>query len=242
MQVSFLEGCILGFYANTWKCVCVICDIPSPVHTILRWCSRKESACNAGDSGSIPELGRPPGVGIGNPLQYSCLDNSRGRGAWWAIVHGVTKSWTWLSPHTHTHTHTHTDILLLTIKASDIRGGWLEFLFLSVDSLNLGSAWFLHLLSYLAPASELGCRCIFTVEWAHPQRTLLFQDHLLESSPLDFPWPWWTLGKTQEALPLHLAPSPTTDSSNWATHAAAKLQGIFVLSSSKSKHSGTWIR
>ena len=108
MQVSFLEGCILGFYANTWKCVCVICDIPSPVHTILRWCSRKESACNAGDSGSIPELGRPPGVGIGNPLQYSCLDNSRGRGAWWAIVHGVTKSLTWLSPHTHTHTHTHT--------------------------------------------------------------------------------------------------------------------------------------
>ena len=43
--------------------------------------------------------------------------------------------------HTHiTHTHTHTDILLLTIKASDTRSVWLEFLFLSVDSLNLGSA------------------------------------------------------------------------------------------------------
>ena len=41
---------------------------------------------------------------------------------------------------THTHTHTHIHILLLTIKVSDTRGGWLEFLFLSVDSLNLGSA------------------------------------------------------------------------------------------------------
>ena len=221
-------------------CVYVIRDIPSPIYTHLRWCSGKGSACNAGDSGSIPELERPPGVGIGNPLQYSCLENSRGRGAWWAIVHGVTNSWTWLSPHTHTHTHIH--ILLLTIKVSDTRGGWLEFLFLSVDSLNLGSAWFLHLLSYLASASELRCRCIFMVEWAHPQRTLLFQDHVLESSPLDSPWPWWMLGKIQEALPLCLAPSPTTDNPNWATHVAVKLQGIFVLSSSKSKHSGTWIR
>ena len=52
----------------------------------------KKSACNAGDSGSIPGLGRSPGEGNGDPLQYPCLENSMDRGAWWAIVHGVTKS------------------------------------------------------------------------------------------------------------------------------------------------------
>ena len=57
----------------------------------------KESACNVGDLGSIPGLGRSPGVGNGNPLQYSCLVNSMDKGAWWATVHGVTKSWTQLS-------------------------------------------------------------------------------------------------------------------------------------------------
>ena len=56
-----------------------------------RWLSGKESTCNAGDSGSIPELGRSLGEGIGNPLQYSCLGNPMDRGAWWVIVHGVSK-------------------------------------------------------------------------------------------------------------------------------------------------------
>ena len=54
----------------------------------------KASAYNAGDPGSIPGLGRCPGEGNGNPLQYPCLVNSMDRGAWWAIVLGVTKSWT----------------------------------------------------------------------------------------------------------------------------------------------------
>ena len=52
----------------------------------------KESACDAGDLGSIPGLRRYPGEGNGNPLQYSCLENSMDRGAWWATVHGVAKS------------------------------------------------------------------------------------------------------------------------------------------------------
>ena len=51
----------------------------------------KESACNAGDPGSIPGLGRSPEEGNGNPLQYSCLENSMDKGAWWATVHGVAK-------------------------------------------------------------------------------------------------------------------------------------------------------
>ena len=62
----------------------------------------KESACNVGDPGSIPGSGRFPGEGNGNPLQYSCLENTMDRGAWWATVHGVTKSWTQLSTRTHT--------------------------------------------------------------------------------------------------------------------------------------------
>ena len=53
----------------------------------------KESACNAGDQGSVPGLGRSPGEGNGNLFQYSCLENSMDRGACWARAHGVAKSW-----------------------------------------------------------------------------------------------------------------------------------------------------
>ena len=57
----------------------------------------KESACNAGDLGSIPGLGRSPEEGNGYPLQYSCMENSMDRGAWQPTVHGVVKSRTQLS-------------------------------------------------------------------------------------------------------------------------------------------------
>ena len=57
----------------------------------------KESACNAEDLGLSPGLGRSPGDGNGNPLQYSCLENFLDRRAWQATVHGVTKSQTQLS-------------------------------------------------------------------------------------------------------------------------------------------------
>ena len=64
----------------------------------------KNLPANAGDRrdvGFIPGLGISPGVGNRNPLQYSCLENSTDRGAWWAIVHGVAKSQTPLSVHTN---------------------------------------------------------------------------------------------------------------------------------------------
>ena len=57
----------------------------------------KNPPANAGDArdmGSILGLGRSPGGGHDNPLQYSCLENSMDRGAWWATVYGVAKSWT----------------------------------------------------------------------------------------------------------------------------------------------------
>ena len=52
----------------------------------------QETTYNAGDTGSIPGLGRSPGEGSDNPLQYSCLGNPEDRGAWWATVHGVAES------------------------------------------------------------------------------------------------------------------------------------------------------
>ena len=62
----------------------------------------KELACNAGDLGSIPGVGRSPGEGNDNPPQCSCLGNPMDRGAWQAIVQGVTKIWTQLSDfHSH---------------------------------------------------------------------------------------------------------------------------------------------
>ena len=62
-----------------------------------RWLSGKESSCqrrDAGDAGLIPGSGRSPGEGNSNPPQYRCLGNPMDRGAWWATVHGVAKSWT----------------------------------------------------------------------------------------------------------------------------------------------------
>ena len=70
----------------------------------LWWLSSKESTCKAGDLGSSPGLGKSPGGGHGNPLQYSHLENPMGRGAWKATVHGVAKSWTRLKrQHAHMH-------------------------------------------------------------------------------------------------------------------------------------------
>ena len=57
----------------------------------------KESACNAGDLGLIPELGISPGEGNGIPLQYPCLENLVEKGAWWAAAHGVAKNQAQLS-------------------------------------------------------------------------------------------------------------------------------------------------
>ena len=64
----------------------VICTLGFPHSSV-----DKESACNAGDLGSIPGLGSSPGEGNGNPLQYPCLEDPMDRGAWWATAHGVTR-------------------------------------------------------------------------------------------------------------------------------------------------------
>ena len=79
----------------------------------------KESACNSRNLGSIPESGRSPREGNGNPLQYSCLENSMDRGAWQAIVHRVSKSQTgmsnfhFLSKHLTSHYESYSNLLSL---------------------------------------------------------------------------------------------------------------------------------
>ena len=83
---------------NDWLMTCSFLCQPEdfPVGSDI-----KESACNTGDPGLIPGAGSgqgwSPGEGNGNPLQYSCLENPMDRGAWWATVPGVARSWTRLS-------------------------------------------------------------------------------------------------------------------------------------------------
>ena len=71
-------------------CVYIYISFPGGSHS-------KESACNVGNLGLIPELGKSPGEGNGSARQYSCLENPMDRGAWRAAVHGVAKSGTRLS-------------------------------------------------------------------------------------------------------------------------------------------------
>ena len=72
-----------------------------------RWLSGRESACQAGDTGSIPWSGRSPGEGNGNPLQYSCLENPKDRGAWRAIVHRGHRDSDTTKETYHTYIHIH---------------------------------------------------------------------------------------------------------------------------------------
>ena len=76
--------------------VSIICQL-KPRKGFSGGSDSKVFTCNVGDLGSIPGLGRRPGKGNDYPLQYTCLENSRDRGAWRAAIYGVTKSWTQLS-------------------------------------------------------------------------------------------------------------------------------------------------
>ena len=72
----------------------------SPTRQFLDGSAVKNPFANTGDCGSIPGLGISSRGGNGNPFQHSCLDNTMGRGAWWAIVQRVARSWTQLNEHT----------------------------------------------------------------------------------------------------------------------------------------------
>ena len=103
-----IHACYTRYLLTSYFCTAV----PYDEKDICFWCyfcrsqgfpggsEVKASACNVGDLGSIPGLRRSPGEGNGNPLQYSCLANPMDRGAWWATLHRVAKSWTRLSDFT----------------------------------------------------------------------------------------------------------------------------------------------
>ena len=84
---TYLVTCLLDIYSK----LCMLIQSFSVAQLV------KESTCNVGDPGSIPGSGRSPGVGYGNTLQFLAWRIPIDRGAWQVIVHGVAKSWTWLS-------------------------------------------------------------------------------------------------------------------------------------------------
>ena len=94
---------------SPWDCTTVGRDLVAKQNQSLPGGSGgKESACNVGDPGMIPRSRRSPREGNGNPLQYSCLENSIDRGTWQATVHGVIKSPTRLTTiYTHIYTYIH---------------------------------------------------------------------------------------------------------------------------------------
>ena len=85
------------------------------------------------DSGSTPELGRSPGEGDRNPLQYSCLGNPMGRGTWQATVHWAAENWTRLSIHAHTYSTYHFSDLqvysLVTLTTFTMPGNYYHYLY-----------------------------------------------------------------------------------------------------------------
>ena len=127
------------------------------------------SACNVGDRGLIPGLGRPPGEGNGNPLQYSCLKNPTDGGAWWATVHGVKKSRTRLSDFT----------LLLVLQASVLES-------LSITLLN----W-----DYSLVAQRLKCLPAMWETWV---RSLGPEDLLEKEMAIPYSLLPWDIPSTEE--------------------------------------------
>ena len=91
---SFLHKRAHGYFLSEWR-------YPLDQHCFPGGSASIESACNAADPSWLSGSGRYPGEGNGHPFQYSCLENPY-RGAWWVLVHGVTKSRTQLSNYTTT--------------------------------------------------------------------------------------------------------------------------------------------
>ena len=83
-----MEHAITYYLQLTFYCEIIIDSEESRVSLVAQM---KESACNVGDPGSVPGLGRSPGEGNGNSLQYPCLRNLMDREVWWATVPGVAK-------------------------------------------------------------------------------------------------------------------------------------------------------
>ena len=113
MNMEFLCGVMKMFWKWIVAMVVQLCE--STENCFPGDSEVKASAWNAGDPGSIPGSRRSPGEGNGNPFQYSCLENPMEGGAWWATVHGVTKSWTRLGDFTFTFFTVHSKRINFTV-------------------------------------------------------------------------------------------------------------------------------
>ena len=100
MNIFMHTGINVGLYIQSY-----ICKWASQVVLVVKNLPVNEG--DARDTGSIPGSGRYPGEGKGSPLQHFCLENSMERGAWWATVSGVSRSWTRQSEHVSVNMHTH---------------------------------------------------------------------------------------------------------------------------------------
>ena len=107
-----------------------------------------------GDPGLIPGLGRSPGEGNGNPLQYTCLENSMDGGAWWATVHGVMKSWT----RQRLHDFTMPSWLALTFLLLSFN--LIMQIFLPTIIFLFSKRWFL---CFTVPFLIISCSCLMYV-------------------------------------------------------------------------------
>ena len=155
----------------------------------------KNPPANTGDKRDtvlIPGSGRFTGVGNGNPFQYSCLENSMDRGAWQAVVHGVTKSWTCEHARIHTHTHTHNYLYFTRFTPTHCwSDGRRRYKFFLADKLKLidgeRTGWSWEQLSWMELACQLTSQAVQvssgcwgkTLEWdfleSHLRQNLLFQ-------------------------------------------------------------------
>ena len=172
-------------YARICVCVCIITEV-----SVNSWggfpgsSDDKESAYNAGGTGSIPGSGRSPGVGNDYPLQHSYLENSMDRGAFWATVHGVTKSQTRLS-----HWH-----LITVLRAM-----------LTLNILSHANAFNSRLCEYacthmfLQHTHVCTCTCGWnSVTW-HPHPTEAMHSNLLYSIPFSLCF-YWLLAVTFQLI------------------------------------------
>ena len=151
----------------------------------------EESACNAGNPGLIPGLGRYPGEGNGNPLQYSCLEISMDRRAWQAIVRRVAKNRTWLRDCTTT--------MEFDLLDSEI----IWWLISSYHFLPFGmtkSITFILCLSCLCSLEVITCFLVSQVErnfapwYVIPIVSPVPYLNNIDDEILDLSWSWWMLG------------------------------------------------
>ena len=180
----------------------------------------KAYACSAELTGSTPGLGRSTGEGNCNPLQYTCLENSKDRGAWPATVHGVAKSWTWLRPfRTNTQKRCPFHYRGLECKSRKSRNTWKwsEMKSLSLARLFV-TPW---IVAYQAPPSIGFFRQEYWSGLPFPSpgnlpnpgiepRSPTLEADTLTSEPTGKPWsnrriwPWstqWSRGKASRVLP-----------------------------------------